>query len=577
MLPTLLEEVPRPALKSQKKFYDHIHRWRCFLFQQWKTSIKTNVSDEHLGYSVDRLIGIMLLLEHCKRYGYFDIALFQFTDVWQNGTFDNLQQRVIDSISCPILKKVFSTDCNDIVLPSPFLESRYEERIRNSLNLLLHETPIPLWIFCDYHQLCIANPHGKYERRKRSSQTRYARGIHYTPAPIVDYLTATVLGNQNQTDIPRIFDPSCGCGSFLIAAFRYLVKRMDQSNSTSNREQAILDILEQSLFGVDIDSQAIVWTIRLLYLESKRLIGTNESPNALHPVPDISGNFLVRSFFDVNHQTFDGHINTIIGGPPFVCYRELKKSQPELIKHLRKRFVSIKNGQFDLYIPFIEHAVNLLKNGNRIGLSLSNSFLRTDAGKGIRDFLLDSCSPSEVLEFFGSAVYPDAKVQIALLLLSIGKDTQTRKRHIFLKPTKDIRIPLEHIFESSSLSPVMGMITPLGKNELIPRITLTTASTHSKAHDGIRFADLPVDFFQGAVSKSDEVFMLEDCGTSFRGMQHGLTRLKEKVCCERALAIPIIRGREVKGFRCTPVRYFYLAPYTEGKLIKWDVLHEKYP
>jgi hypothetical protein len=535
--------------------------------------MKINTSDERLGQSVDRLIGIMLLLEHCKQYKYFDLTLSQFTDIWQGGTFNELQQSTVDSISCPILKKVFASDCNDTILPNLFVEHRYEERIRNSLWLLLSGYNVPLWLFGDYHQLCVANPYGKYEGRKRSSQTRYARGIHYTPAPIVDYLTATILDNENLTDIPRILDPSCGCGSFLIAAFRYLVEKMCQNESTLNREQVILDILGQSLFGVDIDSQAIDWTMRLLYLESRRLIGADGN----HTIPDISSNFFARSFFDVNHQAFGKQINTIIGGPPFVCYRELKKSQPELTKQLQERFTSTKTGQFDLYMPFIEHAVNLLENGNKVGFSLSNSFLHTDAGKKICHFLLERSSPLEVLEFSESSIYPDAPVQIALLSLIVGKDEQAKRRHVFLNPTKDTRIPLEQIFVSHTLPIEMGKVTPLGKNELTPKVIPATIAIQSNTIDKIRFGDLPIEFFNGAISKSDEIFMMKDCGFNFRGIQHGLSRQKERICCEKELTIPIIRGREIKGFRYSLTKYFYLTPYIERNLIKRTMLEKKYP
>ena len=92
MLPILLEETPRPGKKNLKMFYDHLHRLRCFLFCQWKSTVKMEISDEHLGQSVDRLIGLVLLLEHCKRYGYFDLTLSQFTDVWKDGTLNTLQR-----------------------------------------------------------------------------------------------------------------------------------------------------------------------------------------------------------------------------------------------------------------------------------------------------------------------------------------------------------------------------------------------------------------------------------------------------------------------------------------------------
>lgn len=72
--------------------------------------------------------------------------------------------------------------------------------------------------------------------------------------------------------------------------------------------------------------------------------------------------------------------------------------------------------------------------------------------------------------------------------------------------------------------------------------------------------------------------MLKDRGTDTHKIQHGQRRQTgERVQCERALAVPVIRGREIKGFRYAPVKYFYLAPYAEGKLIDWLLLEKIYP
>ena len=43
------------------------------------------------------------------------------------------------------------------------------------------------------------------------------------------------------------------------------------------------------------------------------------------------------------------------------------------------------------------------------------------------------------------------------------------------------------------------------------------------------------------------------------------------------MAIPIIRGREIKSFQYSPAKYFYLAPYINGNLIDWKALEENYP
>jgi hypothetical protein len=105
--------------------------------------------------------------------------------------------------------------------------SGWEKRIANALWLLFRDHPLPLSFFGDFHQLWVANPLGTDASR------RYERGIHYTPAPIVDYLVNAILDRAfagrsiDEIKRLRLLDPSCGCGAFLIAVLRYVLRWLD--------------------------------------------------------------------------------------------------------------------------------------------------------------------------------------------------------------------------------------------------------------------------------------------------------------------------------------------------------------
>jgi len=52
--------------------------------------------------------------------------------------------------------------------------------------------------------------------------------------------------------------------------------------------------------------------------------------------------------------------HVIIGGPPFVRVQEFYKSYPAKVDNYKSNFRTAKNGQFDLYMLFIEKAIELL-------------------------------------------------------------------------------------------------------------------------------------------------------------------------------------------------------------------------
>jgi hypothetical protein len=83
--------------------------------------------------------------------------------------------------------------------------------------------PLPPTAFGEFHQFCLS------ERDSGEAGQRRNRGVHYTPVSLADYLTSRILDQvPASADVRtplRILDPSCGGGTFLLAALRYLLQR----------------------------------------------------------------------------------------------------------------------------------------------------------------------------------------------------------------------------------------------------------------------------------------------------------------------------------------------------------------
>src|SRR5262245_8750505 len=72
---------------------------------------------------------------------------------------------------------------------------------------------------------------------------RRARGIYYTPPDIARLATKLTLGPL--TTAPRILDPACGAGEFLMEAYRTLRQRFGPAAA------------RRAIFGADIDADAV--------------------------------------------------------------------------------------------------------------------------------------------------------------------------------------------------------------------------------------------------------------------------------------------------------------------------------
>ena len=109
--------------------------------------------------------------------------------------------------------------------------------------------------------------------------------------------------------------------------------------------------------------------------------------------------------------------DAIIGGPPFVRLEQLHNTQRYELPLYRRRYLSARQGQYDLYMLFIEQALDLLNEGGRIAFSLSNSFLRTDSGRFVRGYIAANACVEEIVEFEDPKTYDDAATQIVACLL----------------------------------------------------------------------------------------------------------------------------------------------------------------
>ncbi len=477
-------------------------------------------------------------------------------------------------------------------MPIAVFASDWEKRIANAIWLLFHDRPLPLSLFGDFHQLCVANPLGNDTPR------RYERGIHYTPAPIVDYLVNTILDRAfagrsiDEIKRLRILDPSCGCGAFLIAALRYVLRWLDDhvgdaDNSRDSWLQERFDVLGGMFFGIDIDERAVVWTIRLLLLAvwEASVVNLQQVPQQCAlALPDLRRNIICQSFLDVKPDSPHGRVDTIIGGPPFVRLRELYRSQREQMSTYRKRFRSARHGQFDLYMLFIEKALNVLVDGGCLGFSVSNSFIRTLGGDRIRRIIAQRSQVIEIVEFEDKEVYPEAVTQIAMLSLAMGTNLQQSSRHVFIKGVGGIRTKLNSLFHGN-----IGSASDIVAHDM-PSHAFNWPDWHLLADDDaawlahIRFVGRPLEHFltgigQGFNTGADDVFLMREVGRTFKRVVFGRSRLDGKTYrLEGKVTRTIIRGRHVKGYRIPESHDLCIFTYdSAGRVLLEDDLKTNFP
>lgn len=148
-------------------------------------------------------------------------------------------------------------------------------------------------------------------------------GVHYTPPYIVDFILDKVLPWHSKKWRMKICDPACGSGIFLVKAFQRLVYRWRQANRDARLPASTLrHLLENNLFGVDIDPHAVRVASFSLYLamcdelEPRYIWQTVHFPR-LRDSRLISADFFKEDIAGFQTDADSGKYDIVIGNAPW--------------------------------------------------------------------------------------------------------------------------------------------------------------------------------------------------------------------------------------------------------------------
>ena len=234
-------------------------------------------------------------------------------------------------------------------------------------------------------------------------------------------------------------------------------------------------------------------------------------------------------------------------------------------------------GNYDIYVLFVERALQLLKPGGAMGFIVPNKFMQVDYGVGLRRLLSDNKYVERVVDFKESQVFEGATTYTCLLFLK--KQVNPEVTYI---PTGD-RLS-EHLGSLRELPSDLSGYTvqssrlvdgawhfPVGKDAgLFEHV----AASHDKLGD-------VTDIFVGLQTSADDVFIMELVEEKQRTIRLASKALGTTWLFEKGLLFPLVSGKDVKGYRPLPERQYILFPYTvsqrETTLIGFQAISKRYP
>lgn len=144
--------------------------------------------------------------------------------------------------------------------------------------------PLFLWAY-DFSVVPTDLISSMYEQFYRAG-TDSRKGTHYTPPELAEYVITQALTPELLSRTPKVCDPACGSGIFLVEAFRRIVR--DEMARTAARlsSKRLRTILLKRISGIDINPEAIRLAAFSLYLA---YLNYQDPPdiNAAGPLPRL--------------------------------------------------------------------------------------------------------------------------------------------------------------------------------------------------------------------------------------------------------------------------------------------------
>lgn len=281
---------------------------------------------------------------------------------------------------------------------------------------------IPLDLISSIYEEFYHSSTAEDEKKSKARQD----GAFYTPPVLAEFVLSRVLTTEVLSKKPRVLDPACGSGIFLVEAFRRIVRYHWQEKKEAPTFDDLKAILKDRIAGIEVNGEAAriaafsLYLSMLHFLDPPDIIGQikmgnrlpnlvaseQRSPNHFHCILPI--NAFDSQLIEANplwkERFGSGCADVVVGNPPWgdpgkKADLETKERQRVLLAWCSDNGKPI--GDNEPSQAFLWRAHDLLKDGGNAGMLVSSGiFLKhSSTTQEFRNRLFDVINLNEVFNF----------------------------------------------------------------------------------------------------------------------------------------------------------------------------------
>jgi adenine-specific DNA-methyltransferase len=293
-------------------------------------------------------------------------------------------------------------------------------------------------------------------------------------------------------------------------------------------------------------------------------------------IEEIRGNTIYEKAFEwrfefpevLNNEGDFVGFDVVIGNPPYIRIQDLIASHEASVLYYNSYYKTAGDGNYDLYIPFAEKGVELLKNRGSMCYIMPHKFINANYGKQLRGFIGERKLLEKLVHFGAAQVFEDATTYTGLFFIS--KKENTKVEYCFLNEIDSFHnndYPIFMKSPSNLLTSEQWMFLDSAQSNLLDKIQNWTDTLETKT-DRI---------FQGVKTSADKIYIVEKLN-EFDKLYEVFCKENNKIYqLEKNYLYPLIKGGNSSPYHIKEPDLLLLFPYTNGELVLEETIKNEAP
>ncbi len=244
-----------------------------------------------------------------------------------------------------------------------------------------------------------------------------------------------------------------------------------------------------------------------------------------------------------------GGFDVMIANPPYVEFKNLAQKDKKILE----KIFQTTTGKYDLYIPFYENALNILKERGVLAFINPTRFMHRDYGKKLREFILKNTTIQTIIDFSDFQIFDTALAYTGIFII---EKSESRGNEIMYKKSKSIvgGNHLSEILKTNNSTSEVDVIF-LQQGSLGSSSWYVSNSEELKVLEKIQngsstLEEITEGIYQGIATGKDEVFIIDG-------------KKQEELGIEDKVVKPILKGKDIFPYGVKWKDTYVIYPYDD--------------